>query len=309
MSSSMHELIEIKGDLKEKFKMKDLGKIGNFLGIDFSHHDNGTISMNQTNYLKRLLMRFGMQDCKPKYTPCDPNVNKLDFSESSEEIDATSYREIVGGLIYAMLGTRPDLSFIVTKLSQYMSKPNTIHMTLAKHTLRYVKATLDRKLIFRQSDKPLTLTGFCDSDWANAGDRKSISGYGFQFNEEGPLIAWKSKKQSTVALSTCEAEYISLASAAQEGIFLLSLLKDMTCMNLGKFQLNCDNQAAISLAKNPVQSQRTKHVDIKYHFVRNLVQDGILQIMYIPSDNNVADALTKPLSRIKNEQFKSAAMG
>ena len=221
------------------------------------------------------------------------NINKFEH-EPADETDPKLYREIVGGLIYAMTCTRPDLSFVVTKLSlsQHMSKPNVNHMTMAKHTLRYIKGTIDRKLIFTKSENPLKLIGYCDSDWANSEDRKSISGWGFQLNVEGPLISRKSKKQSTVALSTCEAEYVSLSSAAQEGMFLMALLNDLSFMNVTNFDINCDNQSAISLAKNPVLSQRTKHIDIKYHFLRNLVQTYKMQITYVPSECNIADALS-----------------
>ena len=307
MSSSDKVLSETKGKQKKKFVMKDLGQISHFLGIEFSH-ENGTIAMHQTDYLNRLLCRFDMLNCKPKYTPCDMNVNKFE-NEPAEETDATLYREIVGGLIYAMTCTRPDLSFVVTKLSQHMSKPNARHMTMAKHTLRYIKATINKQLVFRKSENPLTLTGFCDSDWANSEDRKSVSGYCFQMASEGPLISWKSKKQNCIALSTCEAEYVSLSLATQEGIFLMALINDMFCLNVIKFHIECDNQSAISLAKNPVLSQRTKHIDIKYHFLRNLVHNDTMKINYVPSECNVADALTKPMTKVKNERFKCIAMG
>ena len=322
MSNSDCLLTEFKGKLSERFRMTDLGQISSFLGIEFNH-ENDSIMMHQTTYLNKLLSRFDMQNCKPKYTPCDMNINKFEnesavvghgggawlVHEERGETNARLYREIVGGLIYAMTCTRPDLSFAVTKLSQHMSAPTAHHMTMAKHTLRYIKATVDRPLIFRKSEKPLKLIGFCDSDWANSKDRKSVSGYSFQLTNEGPLISWKSKKQSTVALSTCEAEYISLSSATQEGIFLLALFNDIAIMTLNEFEINCDNQSAISIAKNPVLNQRTKHIDIKYHFLRNMVQDKKMLISYVPSEHNVADALTKPMSRMKIDNFKFIAMG
>lgn len=307
MSNSNDILTQIKRKLNEKFMMKDLGRISYFLGIEFSH-DKEIITMHQKSYLNKLLCRFNMQNCKPKFTPSEMNINKFE-NEDVEDADARLYREIVGGLIYAMTCSRPDLSFIVTKLSQHMSKPNKHHMTMAKHTLRYIKATIDRQLIFRKSENRLNLTGFCDSDWANSEDRKSVSGYCFQLTQDGPLISWKSKKQTTVALSTCEAEYISLSSATQEGIFLLSLLNDISPSNLMNFELKCDNQSAIAVAKNPIQSQRTKHIDIKYHFLRDMVQTGRVQVIYVPSESNVADALTKPMTRLKIERFKCMAMG
>ena len=224
----------VKEALKCKFKMKDLGKISHFLGIEFLV-DNDTISMSQGKYIERLLEKFQMHNCKPKLTPCDPNINKI-CSEPAEPTDATLYREIVGSLIYAMTATRPDLCYVVTKLSQYMSNPNKNHMSMAKHVLRYLRGTTDQKLVFRIIETgEVNLYGFCDSDWANGGDRRSITGYGFELTPNGPLISWKSKKQQTVALSTCEAEYMSLASAAQEGKFLKSLITDMMGTEVNNF--------------------------------------------------------------------------
>jgi hypothetical protein len=125
------------------------------------------------------------------------------------------YREIVGSLIYLMTSTRPDLCYIFTKLSQNMAKPTNTHLTMAKHVLRYLKGTIDQCLTFRKSNEPMRLVGFCDTDWENAEDHRSITGYGFQLSSGGPLISWKSRKQRTVALSTCEAEYMALSAATQ----------------------------------------------------------------------------------------------
>ncbi|GAB1598795.1 hypothetical protein Ahia01_000156700, partial [Argonauta hians] len=298
---------EVKDALKKRFKMKDLGKINLFLGIEFTQDEN-TVTMSQSNYLTRLLARFGMENCKPKYSPCDANINKL-CNEPAEQTDAKLYREIVGSLIYAMHGTRPDLCFAVTKLSQYMSDPSKNHMAMAKQVLRYLKRTIDQKLVFKPATEKLNLIGFCDADWANSGDRKSITGYGFELTPEGPLVAWKSKKQQTVALSTCEAEYMSLAAATQEGKFLKSLIRDMTGEDMITFTLNCDNQGSLALAKNPVQHNRSKHIDIKYHFVRDEVKSGTVQLLYVPSDQNIADIFTKAISTQKTRKFRSIIMG
>ena len=297
----------VKIALKEKFKMKDLGKIEIFLGIEFSH-ENNIITMSQSKYLTRLLDRFGMSDCKPKFSPCDPNMNKI-CAESSEPANPRLYREIVGGLIYAMIATRPDLSFAVTKLSQYMSEPKKNHMTMAKHVLRYIKGTLDERLIFKPIEGDLTLIGFCDADWANSEDRRSITGYGFEMTKEGPVISWKSKKQQTVALSTCEAEYMSLAACTQEGKFLKSLINDMLGRSLDDLTLYCDNQGSLELAKNPVHHQRSKHIDIRYHFVRDEVKLGSVKLMYVPSEQNIADIFTKPINSVKTQKFRSLLMG
>ena len=198
-------------------------KLSYFLGIQFKFEGN-SVKMTQSLYLQKILERFGMQDCKPRKTPCDPNLH---FSESDDTIiDVTLYRELIGSLIYAMTCTRPDICWIVSKLSQYLSKPTAEHHAYAKQVLRYIKGTLNYELVFCKSDKPLKVSGYSDSDWAGSlSDRKSVSGYCFMLNS-GP-VSWKSKKQSTIALSSCEAEYISLTFAVQEGMFLIQLMRDM----------------------------------------------------------------------------------
>jgi len=182
-----------------------------------------------------------------------------------------------------------------------MAKPTLADLTMAKHVLRYLKGTVHEELTFKKSSDPMmTLTGFCDADWGSSEDRHSITGYGFRLADNGPLISWKSKKQQTVALSTCEAEYMSLAAATQEGKFLMQLLRDMTNLNTFVcFTMYCDNQGAIALAKNPVQHQRSKHIDIRYHFVRSEIQTGVLELVYVPSEQNVADVFTKPVTRFR----------
>jgi hypothetical protein len=294
----------IKHAMCQKFKMKDLGKLSWFLGIEFQL-ENYSIKMNQTRDLKRILTRFRMDDCHPKSIPCDLSINKEFHSDSKELTDSRLYREIVGSLIYVMTCTRPDLSYVVTKLSQHMSKPTIAHLNLSKFVLKYIKGTLDYNLKFKKCNNDLNLMGFCDSDWGGSTDRKSISGYCFQLNNDGPLLSWKSKKQNTVALSSCEAEYMALTHAIQEANFLQQLLKDMQGSNDKlPVHLNVDNQGAIELAKNPVHHQRSKHIDIKYHYIRSQVLDNTVILHYVPTNDNVADMFTKPVSKIKLNKFQ-----
>ena len=237
-----------------------------------------------------------MTDCKPKSIPCDSNINSIN-EDSQELADPRLYREIVGSLIYVMVGTRPDICYAVTKLSQHMSKPTKAHLGLAKDVLRYLKSTINFGLKFSDTNEPLKLNGYCDSDWGNSEDRRSITGYCYQLNENGPLISWKSQKQRIVALSSCEAEYISLTSAIQEGNFLRQLFADMTNTNKTFVKLNVDNQGAIALAKNPVFHQRSKHIDIRYHYIRLEIENKNVILCYVPSEKNVADIFTKPITK------------
>ena len=309
VASEPSVLKSVKRSFEEKFQMKDLGNISYFLGIQFES-GNEEITMSQSIYITKILERFGMQDCKPRYTPCE--MKTLDQGEDSEPLNSdelTLYKQIVGALIYIMTATRPDISYTVTRLSQYMSNAETCHMTMAKHALRYLKGTIDDKLTFVKSAEPLRVTGFYDADWANCKDRKSITGYCFKISETGPVISWKSRKQPTIDLSTCEAEYMALVSAIQEGIYLQSFLNEVSKLDRTHFNLLCDNQGAIALAKNPIKHQRSKHIDIKYHFIRDEITKKRLNVKYIPTDDNVADVFTKPMSRMRNQKFKTSLMG
>ena len=218
-SNDESKLVEIKALLSKRFKMKDMGVLKWFLGIKFEYEEN-CVKMSQTDFIQRILTKFSMNDSNPRTLPCDVNVNKFDFQDSELLDDPRTYREIVGSLIYLMTCSRPDLSYVVTKLSQYMSKPNVAHLKLARNVLKYLKGTMMNKLSFEKSSEPLELIGYCDSDWAGSEDRKSISGFCYSLAKNGTLISWKTKKQNVVSLSSCEAEYTALSFAVQEGNFL-----------------------------------------------------------------------------------------
>jgi len=295
-ASNEQLLNDVKKSLSSKFQMKDLGELRWFLGIEFSKHD-GCITMSQKQYCQKILKKFGMENCKPRKSPCDEGIDKEPDTSVILE-DPRLYREIVGSLIYAMTATRPDLSYVVTKLSQKMANPSEQDMSVAKGVLRYLKGTLDHVLTFRRADC-VQLQGHCDSDWASSySDRKSISAYVFKLSENSGLVSWKTKKQNIVALSSCEAEYISLSMCVQEAMFLMKLVTFMCeirnadeCVKIG-----VDNQGAIALARNPINQQRSKHIDVRYHFLRNAVANGVVELHYVPSSENVADVLTKPVT-------------
>ena len=294
-------LCDTKNMLKERFKMKDLGKLSHFLGVDFEQGDS-FVKVNQTKYLCIVLERFGMSDCKPRSTPSELKVE----SNSEKLVDSRTYREAVGCLIYAMICTRPDICWIITKLSQYLSKPLEAHWVAVKHVLRYLKCTLDYELCYRKCADGLTLIGYSDADWASsADDRRSITGYCFSLSKTGPLISWKSRKQRTVALSYCEGEYMALSATIQEALHLIQLLKDISCeYQFGPPMIYGDNQGAIALSKNPVNHQRSKHIDVRYHFIRTEVNSGKVVVEYCPTTDMVADVMTKSMTKVKLRNFK-----
>jgi hypothetical protein len=219
-SSNTDKISQFKENMKSKFRMMDFGEISYFLGISFKQ-GNGVIKMNQKIYIQKILDRFGMSDCKPRTTPCE---QRFEGMSDSEQVDPRRYREIVGSLIYLMTCTRPDISWVVSKLSQKLSCPRMEDVTTAKHVLRYLKGSMEHELCFRKCDGELNLIAFTDADWASSlDDRQSTTGYCFSLTENGPPILWKSKKQPTIALATCEAEYVSLAVTTQESLYLMLL--------------------------------------------------------------------------------------
>ena len=299
----------IKLKLKCNFKVKELGKVSNFLGIQYEFQGD-CMKLHQTKFAHKILEKYDMAECKPQKTPCPLGVNKELGNDSPLLDDNTLYRGIVGSLMYLMTNTRPDLCFVVSYLSKFMVSPTFAHLQLAKRVLRYLKHTISKGLTFVKSSDRSAIIGYCDSDWGQSKDRHSISGYCFVLNKKGPAISWRCSKQKIIALSSCEAEYVALTAATQEAKFLRQLLADIQGRAINGVKLYdhnqdaivslyADNTGAIALAKNPVHHQRSKHIDIKYHFIRLAVEEGIVDLQYIPSNENIADQFTKPLSWVK----------
>ena len=288
--------------------MKDLGPINNFLGIRFMQSEDG-ITMDQSVYIKNILERFDMVNAKPRGTPCELNPTASNpKTTQTDDQSPRRYREIVGSLIYAMTCTRPDICWVVTKMSQHLDNPDEADWVMAKHVLRYLKGTVNNQLFYSKSSSDLFLTGYSDSDWASSTeDRRSTSGYAFMLNPEGPPISWRSQKQATVALSSCEAEYMALASTIQEALFLYMLLGSF--LDQKSVKVFGDNQGSLSLASKRVTEKRSKHIDIRYHFIREKVMEGFIVLEHVPSEDNIADLMTKPFSKVKLQRFHSALFG
>ena len=250
--STLNAVEKVKKVLAERFKMKDFGRISEFLGIEFEFHDDH-VKLHQGKYAEKVLTKFQMMDCNIKKLPCDPSLVKIDATNSEIFEDNTLYRSMVGSLVYLSSCTRPDLVFVVTKLSEKLENPTKAHFNACKYALRYVRGTMQKGLIYKPNtiDTEIKLTGYSDSDWGSSSDRKSFSGCCFQMSPDNSFISWKTKKQPTIALSTWEAEYIAANYALQEGLFLRQLLCDMKYPEK-QIQLYVDNKGAIDLSKNPV---------------------------------------------------------
>jgi Reverse transcriptase (RNA-dependent DNA polymerase) len=276
--------------LDHQFTIKDLGQLNFFLGIEVHTNDRGLL-LTQTGYIQSLLERAKMKEAKAAKTPMavSPTLSK---TEGACMEDPYLFRNIVGALQYVTI-TRPDIAFAVNRVSQFMHNPSDVHWSTVKRILRYLKGT-DQLGLCIQPSNDLTLSAYSDSDWAGCpDDRKSTIGYLVYL---GPnLISWCSRKQPTVARSSTEAEYRSLAMASAELVWLKSLLLELG-YTVNSSVLWCDNLDATFLAANPAFHASTKHVELDYHFVREKVAAGSIQVRFICSKDQLADTLTKPLS-------------
>jgi hypothetical protein len=292
-------ITKCKQRLASEFEMKDLGLMHYFLGLEVWRSPE-RIFLNQGKYTVEILKRFDMLECKPMNTPMEAKL-KLLVNTSLGLIDATLYRQIIGSLMY-LTNTRPDICFVVNTLGQFLVEPRRVHLVDAKHVMRYLKGTIDYGLSY-DGDHDFTLRGYIDADWAGSvSDRKSTSGCCFSLGST--MISWQSRKQSSIALSTAEAEYIVACSASCEAIWLRKLMTGLFDLEMRATLILCDNQSCIKMTENPVFHDRSKHIEIRYHYIRDMVQRGALKLQYISTDEQVVDVLTKPLSRVKFEYFR-----
>ncbi|KAK8947207.1 hypothetical protein KSP39_PZI006814 [Platanthera zijinensis] len=293
---------EFKTLMKSEFEMSDLGPMKYFLGLQIDQIP-GAVFVHQSNYLQVLLKRFGMQDCKPTATPMATNERLLK-EDGEEKISEEIYRSIVGSLIY-LTNSRPDIEHAVGMVSRFVSAPSSVHMKAVKRIFRYLQGTCNYGLMYTQSgNEEEVLIGFSDSDWAgSADDRKSTSGFVFQVG--GKSISWNSKKQQCTALSSAEAEYIAIGEAAKEGVWLKRILEELRRKKQEPTLLMVDSTSAMSICKNPVFHNRTKHIQIKHHFVRELVEEKEIALMYCNTKDQLADGMTKALTAEKFQAFRA----
>ncbi|KAJ4740894.1 Transposon Ty1-H Gag-Pol polyprotein [Rhynchospora pubera] len=290
------EISKFKEKMKEIFQMSDLGLLSYYLGIEV-HQTTSNITLCQEAFARRILQSCGMEDCNMIQAPMEARL-KLSKKSTAPLVDQSKYRSIVGSLRY-LLHTRPDLAYSVGIVSRFMESPTTEHMNAVKHILRYIKGTSGLGCSYgKGSEEELKLIGYSDSDLAgDLDDRKSTTGVAFFLGNN--LISWVSRKQKVVALSSCEAEYIAATTAACLGVWLQFLLTDLLQRKTGTVKLYIDNKSAISLCKNPVYHDRTKHIDTRFHYIRECVEEKKIEVEHIGTKDQLADILTKPLGRIK----------
>ncbi|XP_069146145.1 uncharacterized mitochondrial protein AtMg00810-like [Solanum lycopersicum] len=290
---------DFKKSMMDEFEMTDLGKMHYFLGFEVVQSDDG-IFVSQKKYVREILNRFKMKNCNSADTPVEFGL-KLNNAGRGAKVDNTLYRQIVGNLMY-LTATRPDIMYGVSLISRYMESPTAIHLLAAKRIFRYLQGTKDFGLFYKKGEKS-DLIGFVDSDYADdQDDRKSTSGYVFVLGTGA--ISWSSRKQKIVTLSTTEAEFVAATACACQAIWLRKILEELRFKQKGATIIFCDNNSAIKLSKNPVLHGRSNHIDVKYYFLRDLNNEGTVELQYCRSEDQLADIFTKPLRYLPFQKLR-----
>jgi hypothetical protein len=286
--------------LQQEFAMKDLGVLHHFLGVTVGPHPAGSL-LHQRQYTRDILERAGMNDCNPCSTSVDTE-GKLSEAEGPPVSDPTAYRSLAGALQYLTF-TRPYITYAVQQICLHMHDPWEPHLTALKRLLRYLRGTIDYGLLHRSSSADLVV--YTDADWTGCPDtRRSTSGYAVFFG--GNLVSWSSKRQPVVSRSSAEAEYCAIANGVAEASWLRQLLAKLHTPPSRSTLIYCDNVSAVYLSTNPIQHQRTKHVEIDLHFVRDRVAMGEVRVLHVPTTSQFADIFTKGLPSSTFTEFRSS---
>ena len=303
-AKSLRTIEKLKDDLRQRYKISDLGELHWLLGVEVKRdRKNRLIHLSQRAYIETVLKEFNLSDSTTLSIPAEPGTilgphQSPKTATEFKEMEDIPYARGVGKLMYYYVATGPQIGYIIRILTQFMSNPGRAHWEALKRVMRYMKGVKDMWLTLGSSDEGLE--GFTDSDFGSQADRHSISGYAFRFH--GGAISWSSKRQSLIALSTTEAEYIAGTHAAKEAIWLRLLISEILSPTSLPTPIFCDNNGAISLAKdNTTFHPRTKHIDIRYHYIREKVQNRDITVIRVGTSENIADIFTKALPRLKFE--------
>jgi hypothetical protein len=279
--------------MTNRFEMSMMGELKYFLGFQVKQLKEGTF-LCQTKYTQDMLKKFGMEKAKHAKTPMSSNGH-LDLNEEGKSVDQKLYRSMIGSLLY-LCASRPDIMLSVCMCACFQANPKDCHLVAVKRILRYLVHTQNLGLWYPKGSL-FDLLGYSDSDYAGCKvDRKSTTGT-CQFLRRS-LVSWSSKKQNCVALSTAEAEYIAAGACCAQLLWMKQTLRDFGC-EFNKIPLLCDNESAIKLANNPVQHSRTKHIDIRHHFLRDHEAKGDIELFHVSTENQLADIFTKPLDETR----------
>ncbi|KAE8709757.1 Protein farnesyltransferase/geranylgeranyltransferase type-1 subunit alpha [Hibiscus syriacus] len=296
--SDIEEIEKLKMNLAKEFETKDLGSMRYFLGMEVARSEEGLV-INQRKYVLDLLVETGMLDCKSVETPMEPGL-KFCKERTENPVNKESYQRLVGKLIYLSL-TRPDIAYSVSIVSQHMSDPREEHLEAVNRILRFLKFTPGAGPIFRKN-QDRTVKVYTDASWGGElTDRRSVSGYCTYV--WGNLVTWRSKKQVVVSRSSAESEFRAMALGICEGMWIKRLLTELDLDDKKNFEIFSDSQSAMSIAKNPVQHDRTKHIEIDRHFIYEKVNNGVAKLQYIPTKKQLADIFTKALPRVTFDEM------
>jgi hypothetical protein len=301
---------EFKAGLRKHVEVTDLGPLHWMLGLEIKRdREAGTIHISQHAYIDSILHRFNFDDLKPLSTPMDTSIRlTIEQAPASAAEHAimrhVPYREAVGALNWAALATRPDIAFAVATVARFAANPGPAHWDAVKRIFRYLIGTRDLWLSYGETNR--ALEGYADADGSMTEDRRAITGYAFLI--DGGAVSWSSKRQEIVSLSTTESEYVAATHGMKEALWLRSLLSEVFGPITTATTLFSDNQAAIALTRDHQYHARTKHIDVRYHFIRWVIEEGSLRLIYCPTDDMVADTLTKALPSAKVKHF-AAGLG
>lgn len=292
---------EFKEEMDTRFGIEDIGECQRIIGIKVEQQKD-RIRITQEDFIRQLIEDYGLADSRTEKTPVNTALELVCLETSCDGcdlIDGTTYRALIGKLLYIAGSTRPDVAFAISSLSRFNSNPHRKHWEAAKRVIKYLKGTIDSGIEYRRND--VKLYGHSDADWANCrADRKSYTGFIIFIG--GSPVSWEARKQPTVALSTTEAEYMAITSAAKEMIFCSRVLRELGFRKYCEtpLKLYSDNMGAIKLSSNIGFSSRTKHIDTRHHFVRELVQEGLIELEHVGTEDALADICTKGLNSVKH---------
>jgi hypothetical protein len=258
--------------------------------------------IDQSKYAKKIIERFGQQNAREVQTPLPVGYKPVTNSKSAKAEQISYYQSIIGSLLYLALGTHPDITHAVVMMSQFMVNPSEDHINQALHIVQYVNGTLNMGIDYKGKESE-GFIAYADADWAgDVNSRKSVTGYVIKL--AGGPVSWLSRKQKTIVLSSTEAEYMCISDTSRQVSWIQSLLGEIG-FNISEISICGDNQGALFLASNPTQEHRSKHIDIRYHYIRECVETKKIVLYYVPTDKQVADIMTKCLSHDKFTKFRS----
>ncbi|KAJ3559232.1 hypothetical protein NM688_g461 [Phlebia brevispora] len=294
--------LKAKAEFMKKWDCRDLGELTEFLCMSIERHGH-QLHIHQRAYLDKVLQRCGMQNCTPAKTPLPDGYIPLDYKGPVDPARHSKYQMVIGSLLYLMLGTRPDISFAVTKLAQHSANPSDKHLQKVLYICRYLQGTREYQLVFNGATQQ-GLAAYTDVDWGTDPNHRR-SQTGFVIRLAGGAFSWSSRTQKTVAHSIMESEYMALSDCSRQVVWVRQLLNELG-LPLKPTPISVDNQSAIFTTTNPIMERRSKHIDIRYHYICEVIERNEVEVLHIASEDNPADMFTKNLGHVKHHKFCEA---